>query len=182
MKDLKQDLESTLYSEQDLKEIVAELAQRISADYEGKNLFVIVILKGSFVFAADLIRQISIPCQVDFMAVSSYGNQTTTTGNVRITKDLTASIENRDVLVVEDILDSGVTLSNTLQIIRARSPRSVELCTLLDKPSRRRVPVEAKYIGREVPDAFVVGYGLDYAEMYRDLPCVGILKREIYET
>ncbi|MBR3290213.1 MAG: hypoxanthine phosphoribosyltransferase [Clostridia bacterium] len=158
------------------------MAQRISADYEGKNLFVIVILKGSFVFAADLIRQLTVPCQVDFMSVSSYGNQTTTSGNVRITKDLTASIEDRDVLVVEDILDSGVTLSNTLKILGARSPRSIELCTLLDKPARRQAQVTAKYIGREVPDAFVVGYGLDYAEMYRDLPCVGILKREIYET
>ena len=181
MKELKQDLESTLYSEQELKEIVAELAQRISADYEGKNLFVIVILKGSFVFAADLIRQISIPCQVDFMAVSSYGNQTTTTGNVRITKDLTVSIEDRDVLVIEDILDSGVTLSNTLKILSARSPRSLELCALLDKPARRRVPVSAKYIGRQVEDEFIVGYGLDYAEQYRDLPYIGILNRDIYE-
>jgi len=182
VKDLKQDLESVLFSEEELKEIVAEMAARISKDYEGKNLFVIVILKGSFVFAADLVRQLSIPCQVDFMAVSSYGNQTTTTGNVRITKDLTVSIENRDVLVVEDILDSGVTLSNTLKILGARSPRSIELCTLLDKPSRRKAQVSAKYIGREVPDAFVVGYGLDYAEMYRDLPCVGILKPEIYQS
>lgn len=182
MKYPEQDVSSVVYSEQEIKEIVAELAQRISADYEGKNLFAIIILKGSFVFAADLIRQLTVPCQVDFMAVSSYGNQTTTTGNVRITKDLTVSIEDRDVLVIEDILDSGVTLSNTLKILSARSPRSLELCALLDKPARRRVPVTAKYIGRQVEDEFIVGYGLDYAEHYRDLPYIGILKREIYET
>lgn len=139
------------------------------------------VLKGSFIFMADLMRQVSIPCSVDFMAVSSYGNATKTTGAVKINKDLSQDIEGRDVVVVEDILDSGVTLSYLTKFLLNRGPASVAIATLLDKPARRQADVRAKYAGFEIPDAFVVGYGLDYAEKYRNLPYIGILKPSIYE-
>ena len=178
---LEQDIERVLFTEQELKDRVAEIAAQIDKDYAGKEPMLISVLRGSFIFMADLVRSITLPCTVDFMAVSSYGSGTTSSGQVKITKDLSESIEGRDVIVVEDILDSGNTLSYLLQLLQARSPASVRLCTLLDKPSRRTKAVTADYTGFTVDDLFVVGYGLDYAEKYRNLPYIGILKPAVYE-
>ena len=178
---LEQDIERVLLTEQELKDRVAEIAAQIDKDYAGKEPMLISVLRGSFIFMADLVRAITLPCTVDFMAVSSYGSGTTSSGQVKITKDLSESIEGRDIIVVEDILDSGNTLSYLFQLLQARHPASVRLCTLLDKPSRRTKPVTADYIGFTVEDLFVVGYGLDYAEKYRNLPYIGILKPAVYE-
>ena len=176
-----QDIERVLFTEQELKDRVAEIAARIDRDYAGKEPMLISVLRGSFIFMADLARAITLPCTVDFMAVSSYGSGTTSSGQVKITKDLSESIEGRDIIVVEDILDSGNTLSYLFQLLQARHPASVRLCTLLDKPSRRTKPITADYTGFTVDDLFVVGYGLDYAEKYRNLPYIGILKPAVYE-
>ncbi|MBQ3133487.1 MAG: hypoxanthine phosphoribosyltransferase [Clostridia bacterium] len=170
-----------LYSEAELEAICARLGKQISKDYEGKNLFVVGVLKGSLVFMADLIRHITIPCEIDFLSVSSYGGGTSTSGEVQLIKDLTCPLQDKDLLVVEDILDSGVTLSFLLETLSARHPSSIRLCTLLDKPARRRVDITADYIGAEVEDKFIVGYGLDYAQKYRNLPYIGVLKPETYE-
>ncbi|WP_417092363.1 hypoxanthine phosphoribosyltransferase [Intestinimonas timonensis] len=178
---LEQDIERVLFTEQELKDRVAEIAAQIDKDYAGKEPMLISVLRGSFIFMADLVRSISLPCTVDFMAVSSYGSGTTSSGQVKITKDLSESIEGRDIIVVEDILDSGNTLSYLFQLLQARHPASVRLCTLLDKPSRRTKAVTADYTGFTVDDLFVVGYGLDYAEKYRNLPYIGILKPAVYE-
>lgn len=178
---LEQDIERVLFTEEALKSRVADIAAQIDRDYEGKSPMLISVLRGSFIFMADLIRSITLPCTVDFMAVSSYGSGTTSSGQVKITKDLSESIEGRDVIVVEDILDSGNTLSYLFQLLQARHPASVRLCTLLDKPSRRTKPVQADYTGFTVDDLFVVGYGLDFAEKYRNLPYIGILKPCVYE-
>ena len=178
---LEQDIERVLFTEQELKDRVAEIAAQIDKDYAGKEPMLISVLRGSFIFMADLARSITLPCTVDFMAVSSYGAGTTSSGQVKITKDLSESIEGRDIIVVEDILDSGNTLSYLFQLLQARHPASVRLCTLLDKPSRRTKPVTADYTGFTVEDLFVVGYGLDYAEKYRNLPYIGILKPSVYE-
>ena len=178
---LEQDIERVLFTEEELKDRVAEIAARIDKDYAGKEPMLISVLRGSFIFMADLARAITLPCTVDFMAVSSYGSGTTSSGQVKITKDLSESIEGRDIIVVEDILDSGNTLSYLFQLLQARHPASVRLCTLLDKPSRRTKPVTADYTGFTVEDLFVVGYGLDYAEKYRNLPYIGILKPSVYE-
>ena len=178
---LEQDIERVLFTEEELKARVAEIAARIDKDYAGKEPMLISVLRGSFIFMADLARAITLPCTVDFMAVSSYGSGTTSSGQVKITKDLSESIEGRDVLVVEDILDSGNTLSYLLKLLQARRPASIRLCTLLDKPSRRTKPIQADYVGFQVEDLFVVGYGLDYAERYRNLPYIGILKPRVYE-
>lgn len=178
---LEQDIERVLFTEQELKDRVAEIAAQIDKDYAGKEPMLISVLRGSFIFMADLVRSITLPCTVDFMAVSSYGSGTTSSGQVKITKDLSESIEGRDIIVVEDILDSGNTLSYLFQLLQARHPASVRLCTLLDKPSRRTKPVAADYTGFAVDDLFVVGYGLDYAEKYRNLPYIGILKPAVYE-
>ncbi|HIW74885.1 MAG TPA: hypoxanthine phosphoribosyltransferase [Firmicutes bacterium] len=177
---MRDDLSAVLFSEERLAEIVKEIGKRISKDYEGRNLVMISVLKGSLIFMADLMRAVTIPCSIDFLSVSSYGSGTTTTGEVRILKDLDTSLEGKDVLVVEDILDSGVTLSFLLKNLRARHPESIRLCTLLDKPERRRVDIRPDYVGAQVPDEFIVGYGLDYAEKYRNLPYIGVLKPEIY--
>ena len=174
------DIKNILVSEEALKAKVAELGAQISRDYEGRNLVLVSILKGSVVFMADLMRSVTIPCSVDFMAVSSYGNQTTTTGAVKINKDLNQDIEGRDIILVEDILDSGVTLHYLADYLSVRRPASITIATLLDKPARRKAPIHATYAGFEVPDAFVVGYGLDYAEKYRNLPFIGVLKPEAY--
>ena len=178
------DYDTTVHfiSEEELKAKVAELGAQISKDYEGKNLVLVSILKGSVVFMADLMRSVTIPCSVDFMAVSSYGNQTTTTGAVKINKDLNQDIEGRDIILVEDILDSGVTLHYLKDYLSVRRPASITIATLLDKPARRKAPIHAAYAGFEVPDAFVVGYGLDYAEKYRNLPYIGVLKPEVYSN
>ena len=178
---LEQDVERVLFSEAELKKRVAEIGAQIDADYAGKEPLLISVLRGSFVFMSDLVRTITLPCTVDFMAVSSYGAGTTSSGQVRITKDLSDSIEGKDIIVVEDILDSGNTLSYLLEILKARHPASIRLCTLLDKPSRRTKPVEVSYSGFSIPDEFVVGYGLDFAEKYRNLPYIGILKPCVYE-
>ena len=175
-----EDVDEILYTEEYLAKVVQEMGARISEDYKDKNLVLISVLKGSLIFMADLMRAITVPCSIDFMSVSSYGAGTTTTGQVRILKDLDTSLEGKDVLVVEDILDSGMTLSFLMKNLLARNPKSIRLCTLLDKPERRRVDIKADYIGIVVPDKFIVGYGLDYAEEYRNLPYIGILKPEIY--
>lgn len=174
-----QDIDRVLITRQQLKETVADLGARISADYQGKNPIVVSVLKGAFVFMADLVREITVPCTIDFMAVSSYGNSDHSSGQVQIIKDLDTNIEGRHVIVVEDILDSGVTLSYLLELLRARRPASVRLCALLDKPARRKVQVGIDYRGLEVPDEFIVGYGLDYAEKYRNFPEIGVLRRDL---
>ena len=175
------DIKNILVSEEALKAKVAELGAQISRDYEGRNLVLVSILKGSVVFMADLMRAVTIPCSIDFMVVSSYGAGTTTTGLVKIIKDLDSDLSGKDVLIVEDILDTGVTLSNLVPMLKMRDPNSVRICAILDKPSRRRADIQADYIGFQVPDEFVVGYGLDYDEKYRNLPYVGVLKPSVYE-
>lgn len=174
------DIQSVLISEEALAAKVAEMGQAISRDFAGKKLIVIGVLKGSVVFMADLIRQITIPVEMDFMAVSSYGSGTKTSGVVKILKDLDRLIEGYDVLVVEDILDSGMTLSYLTELLRDRNPASIHIATLLDKPERRKVEIKPDYVGFTIPDEFVVGYGLDYAELYRSLPYVGILDPKVY--
>lgn len=175
-----QDVEKILYTEEELKQRVAELGAQITRDYQGKNLVVASVLRGSYIFMADLTRAIELPLSVDFMAVSSYGAGTTSSGQVEIKKDLSDSIEGKDLIIVEDILDSGNTLFYLRDILRARKPASVKICTLLDKPDRRTRPIVSDYTGFTIPDAFVVGYGLDYDEKYRNLPYIGILKPEVY--
>ncbi len=174
------DIQKILISEEQLAAKVAELGAAISRDYEGKKLMILGVLKGSVVFMADLLRHITIPVEMDFMAVSSYGAGVKTTG-VKILKDLDRLIEGYHVLVVEDILDSGMTLSYLTELLRDRGPASVRIATLLDKPERRKVDIAPDYVGFTVPDEFVVGYGLDYAELYRNLPYVGILAPHVYE-
>jgi len=177
---LEKDIQSVLFSEEQLKERVHAIAKQIEQDYAGKEIMLIAVLRGSFVFMADLCRAIDLPCTLDFMSVSSYGKGTSSSGQVQITKDLSEDISGRHVIVVEDILDSGNTLSYLLKILEHRNPASIRLCTLLDKPDRRVKQVEVHYSGFTIPDAFVVGYGLDYAEKYRNLPYIGILKPEVY--
>lgn len=174
------DIKTVLVTEEQLRAKVAELGAQISADYAGKNLVLVSILKGAVVFMADLMRAVSIPCGIDFMVVSSYGSGTTTSGLVKIVKDLDADLSGKDVLIVEDILDTGVTLSNLVPMLRMRNPNSVKICAILDKPSRRRADIQPDYEGFQVPDEFVVGYGLDYNEKYRNLPYVGVLKPSVY--
>ena len=176
-----QDVKEILFSEEVINAKIKELAGRISDDYKGKELLVVGVLKCSVIFAAELIKNITIPCEIDFMAVSSYGNSSETTGIVRILKDLDHDTSGKDIIIVEDIVDSGVTLDYLLNYLKTRKANSVEIVSLLTKPSRRKVDIDCKYIGFEAPDEFLVGYGLDYAEKYRNLPFVGILKREVYE-
>ena len=177
---MKDDIREILITEEQLKSKVTELGRRISEDYQSKNLLMVSVLKGSVVFMADLMRAIDIPLQVDFMSVSSYGSGVKTSGVVKIIKDLDIPLEGYDLLIVEDILDSGMTLGYLKEILNARGPKSVRLVTLLDKPERRKVEIAADYIGFTIPDEFVVGYGLDYSEKYRNLPYVGVLKPEVY--
>jgi hypoxanthine phosphoribosyltransferase len=159
----------------DLQERVRSMAADISRDYAGRDLLLIGVLKGAFLFLADLMRNLTLPCEVDFMAVASYGSSTESSGVVRIIKDLDAPLEGRDVLIVEDIVDSGLTLQYLLRTLQGRGPASLEVCALLTKPSRRRVDLPVRYTGFEIPDEFVIGYGLDYAERYRNLPYVAVL-------
>ena len=175
-----QDIEKILFTEEELKTRVKELGAQITKDYQGKNLAVASVLRGSYIFMADLTRAIDLPISVDFMAVSSYGSGTVSSGQVEIKKDLSDSIEGKDLLIVEDILDSGNTLYYLMDVLRVRKPASIKICTLMDKPDRRTQPITAEYIGFTIPDAFVVGYGLDYDEKYRNLPYVGILKPSVY--
>ena len=175
-----EDVKNVLISEEEIREIVRELGAKITRDYKGKNLFLITVLKGAVVFLADLMRAIECPCEVEFMVVSSYGRGTQTSGNVKIVKDIDVPLDDKDILIVEDILDSGLTLSFLIKLLKNRNPKSIEICTLLDKPSRRMADVQAKYTGRQIPDEFVIGYGLDYDEKYRNLPFIGVLKPEVY--
>lgn len=175
------DIQEILFTEEQLAAKVKELGERITRDYNGMELLVVVILKGSVIFAADLLREIKKHVEIDFIAVSSYGSGTKSSGIVKIIKDLNNPIEGKNVLIIEDILDSGRTLSNLTEILKTRKPKSVEICTLLNKPDRREAEVETRYSGFDIPDEFVVGYGLDYDEKYRNLPYIGILKREVYE-
>lgn len=173
-------VESILYSEEQLRQRVKELGAQITADYAGKEPVLASVLRGSYIFMADLTRAIDLPVTVDFMAVSSYGAGTKSSGQVEIKKDLSDSIEGRDLIIVDDILDSGNTLFYLMEILKARKPASIRICTLMDKPDRRTQPIVADYVGFTIPDAFVVGYGLDYDEKYRNLPYVGILKPSVY--
>ena len=175
-----EDIQRILFTEEQLKARVQELGRQITEDYKDKNLFLVSILKGSVVFMADLMRAIDTKLTIDFMCVSSYGHGAKTSGVVKIIKDLDIPLENYDLLIVEDILDSGLTLHYIMEMMQSRNPRSIRLCTLLNKPERRRAPVTVDYEGFQIPDEFVVGYGLDYAEKYRNLPYIGILKPEIY--
>ncbi len=177
---MKEDIQSILYSEEQLADKVQQLGREISRDYAGKNPLLVSVLKGSVVFMSDLMRAIDIPCQIDFMMVSSYGSGVKTTGVVKIMKDLDTPLEGRDLIIVEDILDSGKTLHYLKGMLLDRHPKSIRIVTLLDKPDRREAPVAADYSGFVVPDQFIVGYGLDYAEKYRNLPYIGVLKPEIY--
>ena len=174
------DIKEVLCSEEKLSQKISELGAAITRDYAGKDLLLVSILKGSVMVMADLMRAVDLPLQIDFMNVSSYGAGTETTGAVKILKDLDVDIKGKHVLIVEDILDSGVTLHNLMKLLTQRNPASIEICTLFSKPSRRKVEVPVRYMGFEIPDAFIVGYGLDYDEKYRNLPYVGILKEEVY--
>jgi hypoxanthine phosphoribosyltransferase len=165
----------TLIDEESLQRRIRELGEEISADYAGKDLLLIGVLKGAVFFMSDLMRSLAIPCEIDFMAISSYGDSTDSSGVVRILKDLDINIEGRDVLVVEDIIDSGLTLSYLMRNLEAREPASLEICALLTKPERREIDVPVRYVGFEIPNRFVIGYGLDFGERYRNLPYVGVL-------
>lgn len=173
-------IKKVLIDEKDLQAKINELGEKITKDYQGKDLLVVCVLKGAVMFATDLIKRVNLPLEIDFMAVSSYGNATKSSGVVRILKDLEKEIQHRDILIVEDIIDSGLTLSYLVENLKQRNPNSVSICTLLDKPERRQAELEVQYKGFTVPDEFVVGYGLDYAEKYRNLPYIGVLKEEIY--
>lgn len=178
---MREDVEKILINEEEIIHKIREMGAQISEDYKGKDLMLVGVLKGSVIFMADLLKNITIPCSMDFMAVSSYGNSTQTSGVVRILKDLDFEIEGKDILIVEDIIDSGITLKYLMEYLKGRKPKSLEIACLLNKPERRKVEIEAKYMGFNVPDYFLVGYGLDYAEKYRNLPYVGILKEKIYK-
>lgn len=177
---MNKDIKEILLSEEILKEKVKEMGEKISKDYEGRELILLGILKGSVVFMSDLIKYITIPCKIDFMAVSSYGDSTKSSGIVKIIKDLDFEIKDKDILIVEDIIDSGVTLKYLMKYLGSRNPRSLEVACLLNKPDRRKEDIDVKYLGFDVPDYFLVGYGLDYAEIYRNLPYIGILKESVY--
>lgn len=177
---MKSDFDRVLFSEEQIKGTVKELGCRLSKDYEGLNPLLIGVLKGSFIFMADLIREMNINCEIEFMAVSSYGSGSKTTGAVKITQDLARDIEGRNVIVIEDILDSGLTLRYLLNYLQNRRPASLKICTLLDKPECRIADVIPDYVGQSCPNEFVVGYGLDYAERYRNLPYIAVLSAEVY--
>lgn len=183
MRTMDDDILKVLVTSEQLQTKVQELGERISRDYAGKDLLLVSILKGSVVFMADIMCAIKIPNAIDFMVVSSYGGgNTMTTGLVKIIKDLDSDLSGKDVLIVEDILDTGVTLSKLVPMLKMRNPNSVKICAILDKPERRKADIHADYLGFQVPDEFVVGYGLDYDEKYRNLPYVGVLKPEIYSV
>ena len=179
---MKEDVLRVLLSEDEIREKVRELGGKITADYKNSNLMLVTVLKGAVVFLADLMRQIDVPAEIDFMVVSSYGSGVNSSGVVKIVKDLDVPLAGKDILIVEDILDSGLTLSYIKELLESRGPRSIRIATLLDKPSRRKVDLQADYIGFSVPDEFVIGYGLDYDEKYRNLPYIGILKPEVYSV
>ena len=177
-----QDIESILYDQEAIAQVTARLGQQLTTDYAGKNPLVICVLKGAMLFMADLVRQIDTHLEMDFLDVSSYQGGTESTGEVKIIKDLDTPIKDRDVLIVEDIVDTGRTLNYLVDLLKYRQAKSVKICTLLNKPETRVVPVEVDYVGFKVPNAFLVGYGLDYAEQYRNLPYIGILKASVYQN
>ena len=176
---MKKDVKSVLISEEELKQICKQLGEQITKDYEGKKLLVVSVLKGAVVFMADLLREIKCDCLIDFIAVSSYSG-TKTTGVVKFKKDLDVDPDGMDILIVEDILDSGITLSYLSGVLMGRNANSIKICTLLDKPANRKADIHADYIGKTIPDEFVIGYGLDYDEKYRNLPYIGILDPAVY--
>ena len=180
-KSMLDDIQRELFTKEELAAIVSRIGREISWDYKGKNLLMVSVLKGSVVFMADLMRAVTEPLSIDFMVVSSYGKGVKTAGVVKIVLDLNIPLEDYDLLIVEDILDSGKTLSYLREVLEARNPKSIRICTLFDKPERREADVTPDYVGARIPDAFIVGYGLDYAGKYRNLPFVGVLKPEIYE-
>lgn len=179
---MQNDIQEVLITEEELQQKIKELGQILSKEYAGRTPLVICVLKGAFIFMADLVKAITVPVEMDFMAVSSYGASTKSSGVVKIIKDLDVSVEGRDILIVEDIIDSGLTLSYLIELLRNRNAATISVVTLFDKPSGRTVNLEANYTGFVLPDEFVVGYGLDYAERYRNLPYVGVLKPEIYSN
>ena len=178
--DIQKDLERTLLTENEIQNRIVALAENINRDYHGKPLIVICILRGSVIFMADLIRKLNLPLSYDFMAVSSYGDAASTSGTIRINYDIKTDIKGKDILIVEDIIDTGRTLDRLKTILQAKEPASLRIITLLDKPERREVEVTVDYVGFTIPDEFVVGYGLDYANRYRNLPYIAVLKREVY--
>jgi len=177
---MEKDIAKILISEDEIRNRVRDMGKQITADYQGSSLIMVGILRGAVLFFGDLAKEIKVPLSMDFMAVSSYGDSTKTSGVVRIIHDLHQNIEGKDVLIVEDIIDTGLTLHYLIENLRSRNPKSIKTCCLLDKPSRRRANVTPDYVGFEVPDEFVVGYGLDYKELYRNLPYIGVLKPHIY--
>jgi hypoxanthine phosphoribosyltransferase len=177
--ELERGVEQVLIEDDRLQERIAELGEEISADYAGRDLLLVGVLKGAVFFMADLMRRLTVPCEIDFMAISSYGESTDSSGVVRILKDLDLSIEGRHVLVVEDIIDSGLTLSYLVRNLQAREPASLAVCALLTKPGRREIDVDVRYVGFEIPNRFVIGYGLDFAERYRNLPYVAVLHADL---
>ncbi len=176
------DIERVLFTQEELREKVAAMGKKISEDYQNacEDIFCVGILKGAVVFYTDLVRSISLPVQFDFMIASSYGNKTSTSGSVKLLKDLDYDVEGKHLIIIEDIIDSGTTMQYLMRILRERRPKSIKLCALLSKPSRRTADVHIDYLGAEVPDEFLVGYGLDYAGTYRNLPYIGILKPAVY--
>lgn len=177
---MQKDIKSIMISEEEIARRVEELGKQLTEEYQGKDLLIVGILKGCMLFLSDLVRAIDLPLTMDFMVVSSYGSATKSSGVVRIIKDLEREIEGKDVLIVEDIVDTGLTLSYLIENLKTRNPKSVKVCSLLDKPDRRKAQVDIGYVGFKIPDEFVVGYGLDYAEIYRNLPFVCVLKPEVY--
>jgi hypoxanthine phosphoribosyltransferase len=177
--ELERGVGEVLIQAEDLQARIRELGEEVSADYTGRDLLLIGVLKGAVFFLADLMRRLTVPCEIDFMAISSYGASTDSSGVVRILKDLDINIEGRNVLIVEDIIDSGLTLSYLMRNLESREPASLEVCCLLTKPGRREIDVPVRYVGFEIPNKFVIGYGLDFAERYRNLPYVGVLHPEL---
>lgn len=177
---MERDIEKVLISEQEISSKIAEIGEQISKDYKDKNLLVVSVLKGSVVFMADLMRAIKIPCEIDFLSISSYGNGAKSSGKVNIIKDISSDLSGYDVIIVEDILDSGLTLTYLMDMMKGRNAKSIKICTFLDKPEGRKVEITPDYSLFTVPDCFIVGYGLDYAQKYRNLPYVAELKQEVY--
>lgn len=171
-----------VYTADDIKKRVKELGRQISEEYAGKEIILVCILKGSFAFTADLAREIDIPCSIEFMQVSSYSNSTQSSGSLKIIKDINVPVDGKHLIIIEDIIDTGITLNNLKKMFDTRNPASVKLCAFLDKPSRREAPIEADYVGYKVEDNFLVGYGLDYAQHFRNLPYIAILKEEYYKN
>lgn len=174
------DFKEILFTKDQIEAMTKSIGERITNDFKGKNILMLGLLKGSFIFMADLIREVKLPCELDFMAVSSYGSGTESLGRVQIIKDISEPVLGKDVIIVEDIIDSGITLSFIVDYLKSKGASSVTLCTLINKPERRKKDVYVEYIGADIPNEFIAGYGMDYAERYRNLPFIGVLKEEVY--